>query len=188
MKAGKIMLLTVALVLFGTWVYGADCNNGGRYEDMGDGTVQDCRTGLIWLKNANCMGALNWHDAMTWVKGLHTAQCQLTDGSQVGFWRLPTITEWMAMVAYGKKLGWSPAIADGTGTVTWQEGHLFHDVQSSFYWSATMLAPSPDDAWTVNLAGGGVITKPLWESYYVWPVRAGQVAGNAASFGKVTIE
>ena len=59
MKAGRIVVLAFVLVLFGTWAYAADCNNGGRYELNGffnvlDGTVTDCRTGLIWLRNANC--------------------------------------------------------------------------------------------------------------------------------------
>ena len=54
MKNGTIAALLALLTLFGTCAYAADCNSGGRYEDMGDGTVTDCRTGLIWLKNANC--------------------------------------------------------------------------------------------------------------------------------------
>ena len=74
MKVETIVLLLVVLVLFGTCAYAADCNNGGRYEDMGDGTVTDCRTGMIWLKNAQCTdtsngianpkGTLTWYDAM----------------------------------------------------------------------------------------------------------------------------
>ena len=77
-----------------------DCNNGGRYEDMGDGTVQDCRTGLIWLQDANCKenlgltgidksnGNLNWHDAKEWVAALESGYCGLNDGSSAGDWRL----------------------------------------------------------------------------------------------------
>ncbi len=57
MKAGRILVLTAFLLLFGTWAYAADCNNGGRYENNNNGTVTDCRTGLIWLWNANCEDA-----------------------------------------------------------------------------------------------------------------------------------
>ena len=31
-----------------------------RYVDQGDGTVLDCNTGLIWLKDANCLGVGTW--------------------------------------------------------------------------------------------------------------------------------
>ena len=82
MRVGTIIVLTVVLVSLGTCAYAADCNNGGRYEDNTDGTVTDCRTGIIWLKNANCTdtsngiaiptGVLTWYDALTWVAGLGT--------------------------------------------------------------------------------------------------------------------
>lgn len=67
----------------------------------GDGTVQDCRTGLIWLKDANCLdslglpgvnksnGNLDWSAALKWVVGLHTGHCGMDDESDEGFWRLP---------------------------------------------------------------------------------------------------
>src|SRR4051794_35859814 len=36
-----------------------------RFTNCGDGTVRDNLTGLIWLKNANCFGALQWAQALT---------------------------------------------------------------------------------------------------------------------------
>jgi hypothetical protein len=107
MKVGRIMALTVVLLLLETWAYAADCNNGGRYEISGRGTVTDCRTGLIWLQDANCkdslgltgidksQGYLNWYNAMKWVAALGGGYCGLFDGSSAGDWRLPTKTEWM---------------------------------------------------------------------------------------------
>jgi hypothetical protein len=59
MKVGRMMVLMVVLVLLGTRAYAADCNDGGRYEDNVDGTVTDCRTGMIWLKNAECIDTAN---------------------------------------------------------------------------------------------------------------------------------
>ena len=98
MRVGRIIVLSVVLVWVGTSAYATDCNNGGRYEDNGDGTVTDCRTGLIWLKNANCTdtsngianpnGYLTWYDALTWAAGLENGLCGLTDGSSAGDWRL----------------------------------------------------------------------------------------------------
>jgi len=35
-----------------------------RFIDNKDGTVTDSLTGLIWLKNTNCFGMMNWEGAM----------------------------------------------------------------------------------------------------------------------------
>ena len=112
MKAGRVVVLTVVFVLLGTWAYGDECNTY-RYVNNNDGTITDCRTGLIWLKNTNCTetlggipksnGYINWHDAMLWSAALRSGHCGLTDGSRAGFWRLPTVTEWMAMVRAGRE-------------------------------------------------------------------------------------
>ena len=198
MKLGRIMALTVVLVLLGAWAYCADCANGGRYEDMGDGTVQDCRTGLVWLKDADCTDylgiprfwersdVLNWHDAMDWTGFLHSGHCGLTDGSQEGFWRLPTITELMAMVAYGKKMGYNPTITNAAGTDRWTtNGNAFNNVQVGAYWSSS---GSFNSRWTVIVYNGFVQDFLDSESLYVWPVRAGQVGGNDASFGSLTLQ
>ena len=87
MRVGSIIVLTVVLVWLGTWTYAADCNNSRRDEDNTDGTVTDCRTGMIWLKNAACTdtsngivnpsGTLNWYDALTWTKGLGNGLCRI---------------------------------------------------------------------------------------------------------------
>jgi hypothetical protein len=52
MTIARAIVLAFVLVLIGTSVYAADCHSGGRYEVLSTGTVQDCRTGLIWLQNA----------------------------------------------------------------------------------------------------------------------------------------
>ena len=180
-----------------------DCNNGGRYEDMGDGTVQDCRTGLIWLQDANCKenlgltgidkssGNLNWHDAKEWIAALESGYCGLNDGSSAGDWRLPNKSEWMAMIAYARKqikLGaWtSPALTNAAGTGNWTtNGDAFNNVQSAYYWSSTLNTVGSDLAWIARLTDGdpgfaGDFTSP----YYVWPVRGGQ----SGEFGKVIIQ
>jgi hypothetical protein len=171
-----------------------DCM-GGRYEDNGDGTVSDCRTGLIWLKDTNCTetsggivknttiifigqpltGTLNWVDAGTWVAGLHSGLCGLLDGSFAGDWRLPTKTEWMAMVAYAKSRYNNPALTNAAGTAQWTQGDTFSNVQSFAYWSGTTLSSSTAFAYIVNMSVGKVdAVGNKGNGYYVWPVRAGQ--------------
>ena len=64
-----------------------------RFTDNGDGTVKDERTGLIWLKNANCYGTQAWTTAMASAAGLNSGECGLTDDSAEGAWHLATKDE-----------------------------------------------------------------------------------------------
>jgi hypothetical protein len=192
-------MLAIVSVLFGTWAYAADCNNGGRYEVMNDGTVQDCRTGLIWLKDAKCTdslglpgidksgGSLDWYDALKWVAALHSGHCGLSDNSEAGFWRLPTITEWMAMIASANKQYFAaPSLTNAAGTAKWAtNGDAFDNVQSAdFYWSSTRCALQELCAWSVDFVNGGAFTNPKVIDICVWPVRGGQ----SGEFGNVIIQ
>lgn len=152
----------------------SDCANG-RYEDNGNGTVSDCRTGLIWLKNADCPGLLNWDNAVAWVGNLGSGICGLTDASSPRDWRLPTKTEWMAMVASARKQGYlNPSLTNREGTAKWMQGDLFDNVQASYYWSSSTVAGGPYEGWYVHLDGGNVGWHNKSIIKYVWPVRAGQ--------------
>jgi hypothetical protein len=51
-----------------------------RFIDNGDGTVTDNRTGLIWLKNANCFCNQDWWTAMKSANNLAYGYCGLIDG------------------------------------------------------------------------------------------------------------
>ena len=163
----------------------------GRYEDNDDGTVTDCRTGLIWLKNANCTesihlllqnvhidksnGTLNWSDAVTWTSYLMNGVCGLTDSSQWGDWRLPTSTEWMAMVASARKQHFSdPALTDKSGTAKWNPGDLFDNVSSDDYWASSTWSVSTNYAGSIVMYGGFVDYTYKASLNYVWPVRAGR--------------
>lgn len=164
-----------------------DCASGGRYEDNGDETISDCRTGLIWLKNANCTGTigaitntygyLSWADANSWVAGIQNGKCGLTDGSATGDWRMPTKTELMAMVANAKKQGFTnPTLTNAAGTGPWTSGDAFTGLtQFSYYWSSTTYAFNTNLAWVIQLQDGamGYFSKVAIQNY-VWPVRGGQ--------------
>jgi hypothetical protein len=167
----------------------------GRYDDNGDGTISDCRTGLIWLKDANCTatsggitknspppgsttaGSLTWNDAITWTAGLGNNICGLSDGSSAGDWRMPTKTEWMAMVVNAKKQGFTfPALTNSAGTVQWVASDPFDNVQSDNYWSSSAFNYNSFNLiWFVNLSYGYVNTYVAHNAtyYYVWPVRSG---------------
>jgi hypothetical protein len=149
-------------------------SSSNRYTDNGDGTVTDNRSGLIWLKNANCFGEQNWETAMQSAANLASGQCGLRDGSKRGMWRLPTKDEWKAMIdkKYVDRENWSqPVISNAAGTGPWKEGDAFSGVQSGNCWTATTYANVTSGAWLVNLKNGNVNSYGETNPYYVWPVR-----------------
>jgi hypothetical protein len=148
-----------------------------RYIDNGDGTVTDNRSGLIWLKKANCFGEQNWKEAKQSAANLANGQCGLRDGSRRGMWRLPSKEEWEAMIdeKYVDRENYSqPAISNAAGTGPWKEGDAFSGGQTGYYWSSTTYANNTDYAWYVNLGVGGVGDGNKSSAFYIWPVRGGQ--------------
>jgi hypothetical protein len=138
-----------------------------RYIDNGDGTVTDNKTGLIWLKNANCFGKQNWKTAMQSAAKLAHGQCGLSDGSKAGDWRLPTKEEWEAMMDDRYEF----SLSNAAGTGQWEEGDAFLGVQW-WYWSSTTHDTS--SAWHVGISFGRVVSYVL-QTYKggVWAVRGG---------------
>ncbi len=53
-----------------------------------NGTVTDTQTGLMWTKDANMLGQLNWYDAMN--------RCNSFNISGIGGWRLASKDELVA--------------------------------------------------------------------------------------------
>ena len=134
-----------------------------RFEDNGNGTVTDHLTGLIWLKNAGCAGQMNWHDALTWCNNLANGSSGLTDGSAAGEWRLPNIIELESLVN-----------AEASNPAAWLNSQGFSHVQSSAYWSATTRIHQTSLAWYGRMGYGLVLNNYKSNTFYVWPVRAGQ--------------
>ncbi|MCK5521612.1 MAG: DUF1566 domain-containing protein [Thiomargarita sp.] len=122
-----------------------------RYTDNGDGTVTDNKTGLIWLKDANCFGYQNWKTAMQNAAQLADGKCGLSDGSKPGDWRLPTKEEWKVMIS--------------------NKGDAFSGVQTYYYWSSTTDAKKSGKAWRVSLGNGFVGYDGKFNTYYAWAVR-----------------
>lgn len=141
-----------------------------RFTDHRDGTVTDHLTGLIWLKNANCFGALEWSKALEKASALHDGcpdcatsggDCGLNDGSGLGQWRLPNIKELQSLIDFGRD---SPALPPG---------HPFTSAQSVYFWSSTSLVRNPDLAWFLLLHNGFVNYAGKFKAHHVWPVRGG---------------
>jgi len=170
-------------------------DSGNVYVDCGNGTVTDNRTGLVWLKNANCLslaangGYADWISAMLLAAGLSDLpgddadDCGLSDNSTPGEWRLPSKAEWAAMIedALGD-IGdpnctiTPPTITNDSGLGCWLSGpSSFTDVEEGFYWSSTTFVWFPSGIWGVSLESGtfGNNHKDS-ELGYIWPVRGGQ--------------
>jgi hypothetical protein len=132
-----------------------------RFTDNEDGTVTDNLTGLIWLKNANCGGGMNWANALTYCSGLASGSCGLADDSSAGDWLLPNVRELHSLIDFSNY------------NLALPSGHLFTGVQSSSYWSSTTVASHTYVAWRVYMVSGHMYDGSTEVGYYVWPVRGG---------------
>ena len=154
-------------------------DNVNRYVDCGNGTVTDTVTGLIWLKQANCFGTGDWAAANRTAASLQDGDCGLTDGSSPGDWRLPTSTEWYAMVVRAVTLGcFPPSLTNDAGTACYGDGAgaSITGVATDYgYWSSSADEVSPNNAHFVNLDNGdtGSIAGKVITTGRVWPVRGG---------------
>ncbi|GAK55385.1 hypothetical protein U27_02218 [Candidatus Vecturithrix granuli] len=129
------------------------------FTDNGDGTVTDNLTGLIWLKDAGCLGFVDWATALTKANGLKDGTCGLSDGSATGDWRLLNINELRSLFDPGLSAPHLPA------------GHPFTDIQFSYYWSSTSYAPALGGAWVVGLNNSHAGFNGKLYAEYAWAVR-----------------
>ena len=140
--------------------------NGTRWCDNGDGTVTDMTTGLVWLQKANWGGTKPWTDSFGYddantragILSDSTPDSGLSDGSEEGDWRLPTLTE-------------LENLANGIEAVSSYTPRAFSSVQANVYWSSTTTFGATSNAWQVNLISGGEGPSSKTLSNWVWPVR-----------------
>jgi hypothetical protein len=146
-----------------------------RYTDCGNGTVTDSQTGLVWLKQWNCLPSANFEDAKKAVAALKNGDCMLTDGSSPGDWRLPTQQEWEATMAKALDMGCSgPTLTNDTGTGCMSAGpSSFPAVEADYYWSSTTLE-GQERAYFGDIDHGHLLNGAFTTPLRVWPVRGGQ--------------
>jgi hypothetical protein len=122
--------------------------------------VLDNMTGLIWARNANLTGMVNWSNAVVYCEGL-------TYGG-TNDWRLPNVRELQSLIDYGR---YNPVLPSG---------HPFTGVALARYWvSDQCFNPNTpgvrQSAFQVLLYSGTTASQPTQTgSFYVWPVRGGQ--------------
>lgn len=146
MKTTIIGSLLLAALLIGAANDAAWCGDNGTL----------ILNNLIVLKDAGCLGKMNWVDADARAKNLASGQCGLNDSSKAGDWRLPTESE----------LG---QLRNLSGLTNIQQGN---------YWSSTCRVQmwGPDLTHPVTLCdssgmGGSRAQDTVNKFNYVLPVR-----------------
>lgn len=128
--------------------------------------ILDKETCLVWSRDANIMGLMNWLDANTVCREMELA-------GRMG-WRLPTVEELSSLIDPNQPNLALPA------------GHPFVNVQYgagvNAYWTSTNSENPTGAAWFVNMwRGAGVHLAGLANKTslgYVWPVRGGSGGNN----------
>lgn len=116
--------------------------------DNMNGTVT--LSGLVWLKNPNCWGKMNWDSAVAKTQSLASGQCDLTDNSKPGDWRLPTKEE-LAFI--------------------FPDRRRFKNFPGGNYWSSSTYGIY---IWVMVMSEGvpGLYGGSKSKLNYVWPVRS----------------
>jgi hypothetical protein len=107
---------------------------------------------------------------------LEDGQCGLSDGSNQGDWRLPTVDEWLA---FQDRRFSDPALSNAEGLDKWSEGDAFSNVQFGIrthhaYWSISPCGPTRH--YRINMDQYGSAVCDQLDDYILtifWPVREG---------------
>jgi len=163
----------------------------GRYQDHGDGTVTDVKTGLQWMrcsqgqewKGGNCVGDAARYG---WKAAREAAETLNRHGGYAGYqdWRLPTIEELKTLIycSTGQPKTWndtkapcegkykSPTIDQAAFPNTPAGGWLAR----GWFWSSSSYAGYPGGAWGVDFGSGYVSYSGKGFDSHVRLVRGGQ--------------
>jgi|GEM_PF-1170198 len=159
-----------------------------RFLDQGDGTVLDNKTGLYWLKHANCIGASNMnYDSALYNTGLvEDGQCGLSDDSWKGAWRIPSSEEMMGLCGY---CGLYCYLGNSGDTGPWSQGNAFVNVpmqSTSAFWTTTSLANGNQNIFRLTpMCNDYFSMHPDYAVYYTlytWTVRSALVDNDGDGF------
>ncbi len=96
-------------------------------QDMGNGTITDTASGLMWQKKdsfsdefGNLIGKISWEESFVYVAAMNSDN--FADHND---WRVPNMKELLSLANMGV---WSPAVYS-----------IFDDFQSAHYWSSSSL-------------------------------------------------
>lgn len=122
-----------------------------RFTDLGNGTIKDNYTGLIWQK-VTSSSTMTWEEALAYSKNFTLAG--------KSDWRIPNIKELHSLN--------DPSLYKPSFNKTY-----FPNVLSGNYWSSTTLIQTTTRAWDINLDYGIVSYNDKTAKEYVILVRGG---------------
>ncbi len=178
----RLILSAMALLI----VFGCCCEvfADSRFTDNGDGTLTDTQTGLMWLKDLNCMKKKyssdpqdtlekTWQDALKRVADFNTNPGNYDcSGYTAAYndWVLPNVNELETLVN-----------TDIANPYVWLNGQGFSNALAKLYWTSTTSAPDNLRAWHVDMNTGTVINDSIKSTRknYILPVR-GQTQATAS--------
>lgn len=136
-----------------------------RLVDLGNGTLYDTRTKLIWSKKGN-ENDISWNNAQDYLK-------RLNGQAYLGFrdWRMPSKEELKSLVSYAQSNGYG---SGGRTIADFLNKEGFSNIQEKWYWTSTLKDSSR--AWFIYLKDGTEGTYDLDYSGLtrVLPVRSGR--------------
>ncbi|CAN7554945.1 Lcl domain-containing protein [Duganella sp. LjRoot269] len=144
-----------------------------RFVDGGNGTVKDTVTGLVWLKQANCIRQ-SWAGALAAVRALSQGQCGLTDGSSAGNWHMPNRAEMLSLTDRAETnmaLRFNSVFQNEEKTAIEQAAVFNNFVELEFYWTSSTDFADPTQAWTVFSCDYGVYSILKGNTGYTLAVR-----------------
>ena len=142
-----------------------------RFTDHNDGTVTDNLTGLMWLKDASCLGFEWWGNIKNRVDNfIATPNNYSCSGLTVSYpdWRVPNKMEIFSLIDRSKSL---PFLA-------LPEGNPFVGLNTVYYyyggpWSSTNQSSDPTQSLSVHLGLGFDIGPMKSYSHPLWLIRGG---------------
>ena len=130
-----------------------------RFRDRGDGTVTDGLTGLMWLKDAGCFGALDYESTYTTIADFNSNPsgygCE-DYTAHYDDWRLANRTELLSLIDWSRQ------------TPPLPEGHPFVNLSSYAYRTSNTCASPSYMEWNVDMyyygspSYSGRTAKPFW--------------------------
>jgi len=143
-----------------------------RFIDHGDGTITDTMTGLVWLKQANCIQS-DWATAVATVRTLASGQCGLSDGSAAGAWRMPNRNEMQSLADRNQnnEADYFDYTFRNLDQSIFQNAIFTNFMGYQYYWTSTTNAANTNEAWTVFSCDYGVYDVPKSNNGYTLAVR-----------------
>lgn len=150
-----------------------------RFRALGDGTVSDLATGLMWLQADSGRG-MDWATALAWVQGLNR-QAHLGHRD----WRLPTATELHSLVDYSRA-------PDSTGTAAIDPLFSVSSIRNEagqadypYYWTSSTHASADAGPAAVYIAFGRALgyMRGQWQDVHgAGAQRSDPKSGDPAQF------